>query len=73
MTDGVTPVWFWPGMVLLALVAGYSVHRMAAVNGSRWVGMATAALFGVWDVVYCHGFVCVLYIRLSLSCVFNIL
>jgi NitT/TauT family transport system permease protein len=52
MTEGVTPVWFWPGMVLLALVAGYSVYRMAAVNGSRWVGMATAALFGVWVVVF---------------------
>ena len=52
MTDGVPPVWFWPGMVLLALVAGYSVHRMAAVNGSRWVGLATAALFGVWVVVF---------------------
>ena len=47
-----TPVWFWPGMLLLALVAGYSVYRMAAVNGSRWVGMATAALFGVWVVVF---------------------
>lgn len=52
MTEGVTPVWFWPGMVLLALVAGYSVYRMAAVNGSRWVGMATAALFGAWVVVF---------------------
>ena len=52
MTDGVTPVWFWPGMVLLALVAGYSVYRMAAINGGRWVGMATAALFGVWVVVF---------------------
>jgi len=47
-----TSLWFWPGMVLLALVAGYSVYRMAAVNGSRWVGMATAALFGVWVVVF---------------------
>ncbi|MDR7307466.1 ABC transporter permease [Rhodoferax saidenbachensis] len=45
-------VWFWPGMLLLALVAGYSVYRMAAVNGSRWVGMTTAALFGVWVVVF---------------------
>jgi NitT/TauT family transport system permease protein len=45
-------VWFWPGMVLLALVAGYSVYRMAAVNGSRWVGMATAALFGAWVLVF---------------------
>jgi len=52
MTDGVTPVWFWPGMVLLALVAGYSVYRMAAINGGRWVGMATAALFGLWVVVF---------------------
>jgi len=48
---GVAP-WFWPGMLLLALVAGYSVYRMAAVNGSRWVGMATAALFGVWVVFW---------------------
>lgn len=52
MTDGMTPVWFWPGMLLLALVAGYSVYRMAALNGSRWVGMATAALFGAWVVVF---------------------
>jgi NitT/TauT family transport system permease protein len=52
MTEGVTSVWFWPGMLLLALVAGYSVYRMAAVNGMRWVGMATAALFGVWVVVF---------------------
>jgi NitT/TauT family transport system permease protein len=52
MTAGVTSVWFWPGMLLLALVAGYSVYRMAAVNGMRWVGMATAALFGVWVVVF---------------------
>jgi len=48
---GVAP-WFWPGMLLLALVAGYSVYRMTAVNGSRWVGMATAALFGMWVVVF---------------------
>jgi NitT/TauT family transport system permease protein len=52
MTEGVTSVWFWPGMVLLAAAACYSVYRMAAVNGSRWVGMATAALFGVWVVVF---------------------
>jgi len=48
----VTPLWFWPGMLLLVLVAGYSVYRMAAVNGSRWVGMATAALFGAWVLVF---------------------
>lgn len=48
---GLAP-WFWPGILLLALVAGYSVYRMAAVNGSRWVGMATAALFGIWVVLF---------------------
>lgn len=52
MTEGMTPMWFWPGMLLLVLVAGYSVYRMAAVNGSRWVGMATAALFGAWVLVF---------------------
>ncbi len=51
VASGVAP-WFWPGMVLLALVAGYSVYRVAALNGSRWVGMATTALFGLWVVVF---------------------
>ena len=51
VASGVAP-WFWPGMVVLALVAGYSVYRVAAMNGSRWVGMATTALFGLWVVVF---------------------
>ena len=48
---GLAP-WFWPGIVLLALVAGYSVYRMAAIQGRSWVGMATAALFGAWVVLF---------------------
>jgi NitT/TauT family transport system permease protein len=48
---GLAP-WFWPGIVLLALVAGYSVYRMAAIRGRSWVGMATAALFGAWVVLF---------------------
>ncbi|OYU45961.1 MAG: ABC transporter permease, partial [Burkholderiales bacterium PBB4] len=48
---GVAP-WFWPAMLALALVAGYSVYRMAALNGSRWVGTATAGLFGIWVVLF---------------------
>ena len=47
-----TPAWFWPAMLLLALVAGYSVHRVAALQGGRWTGMATAALFGAWVLVF---------------------
>ena len=44
--------WFWPAMVALAFVGGFSVYRMAAINGSRWVGMATAALFGAWVLIF---------------------
>ena len=44
--------WLWPGMVLLALMAGCSVYRVAALNGSRWVGMATAGLFGAWVLIF---------------------
>jgi NitT/TauT family transport system permease protein len=47
-----TPVWFWPLMVVLTLIAGYSVYRVAALQGGRWTGMATAALFGVWVLLF---------------------
>ena len=47
-----TPVWFWPAMALLAAVAAYSVYRVAALQGRRWSGSATAALFGVWVVLF---------------------
>ena len=43
--------WFWPAMLALALAAGYSVYRVAALNG-RWAGMATAALFGAWVLLF---------------------
>lgn len=51
VAGGVAP-WFWPAMLLLAVVAGYSVYRVAALNGNRWVGLATAALFGAWVLVF---------------------
>lgn len=51
VASGVAP-WFWPAMLVLALVAGYSVYRVAAIQGGRWLGTATAALFGVWVVVF---------------------
>ncbi len=46
------PVWFWPAMLLLTLVAVYSVYRVAALQGGRWTGMATAAVFGVWVLLF---------------------
>lgn len=45
-------VWFWPAMLLLALIAAYSVYRVAALQGSRWSGMASAALFGIWVLLF---------------------
>jgi NitT/TauT family transport system permease protein len=45
-------LWFWPAMAVLALVAGYSVKRVAALQGGRWLGMATAALFGLWVLLF---------------------
>lgn len=43
---------FWPGMALLAVLAVVSVRRVASIDGKRWAGPATAALFGVWVVVF---------------------
>ena len=47
-----TALWFWPAMLLLAVVAAYSVYRVAAGQSSRWSGMATAALFGLWVLAF---------------------
>ena len=37
---------------MLALLAVYSIVRTAALDGSRWVGMLTAAVFGLWIVFF---------------------
>ncbi len=52
MNSLATSALFWPGMALLAVLAVFSVRRVAAIDGSRWAGVATAALFGVWVVVF---------------------
>ena len=43
---------FWVATLFVAALAVQSVRLMAALDGSRWVGMATAALFGVWIVYF---------------------
>ena len=43
---------FWAATLLLAALAVQSVRQMAALDGSRWVGLATAALFGLWIVYF---------------------
>ncbi|MDB6002149.1 MAG: transporter permease, partial [Rhizobacter sp.] len=39
---------FWLGVMATALLAIASVQRWAALDGKRWIGPLTAALFGLW-------------------------
>ncbi len=48
---GASPL-FWPAIVLLVALACYSIYRTAALEGSRWVGTFTAAIFGLWVVFF---------------------
>ncbi len=43
---------FWPLLSLLVFLAGYSIYHTAGLNGSRWVGTLTAALFGLWVLLF---------------------
>ena len=47
---------FWPVSALLALAAMFSVQQVAALDGQRYgerfVGLLTAALFGLWLVYF---------------------
>ncbi len=51
LLDGSSPL-FWPLILALAVVAGFSIQRTARLDGSRWVGMLTAGLFGLWVVFF---------------------
>ena len=50
-SDGVTAMQ-WGGLVCLLLLAAISVQRLAAIDGPRWLGVATAALFGLWVLYF---------------------
>lgn len=60
MSDSLPNVWlsagasplFWPAVILIALLAAYSIYRTAALEGSRWVGTLTAAVFGLWVLFF---------------------
>ncbi|MBB1076663.1 ABC transporter permease [Rhodoferax sp. 4810] len=43
---------FWLATVAIAALAIQSVRLMAALDGSRWLGMTTAALFGIWIIFF---------------------
>jgi NitT/TauT family transport system permease protein len=43
---------FWWATVGVAWLAAWTVERMAALDGKRWVGMLTAGVFGLWIVYF---------------------
>ena len=55
-SEGKVSAFFWPACVLLAAAAVYSVQCVAALDGQRYgerfVGLLTAALFGLWLVYF---------------------
>lgn len=51
LAAGASP-FFWPAIVLLLALAGYSIYRTAAFEGSAWVGTFTAAVFGLWVLFF---------------------
>ena len=50
--DASVPRWFWLATVALAALAVWSIQRAAAIDGARWVGLLTAAIFGLWVVYF---------------------
>jgi NitT/TauT family transport system permease protein len=53
LPEGTAPgVLFWLATAVLGALAVQSVRLMAALDGSRLVGTATAALFGLWIVYF---------------------
>jgi NitT/TauT family transport system permease protein len=52
-SEGTEPgPWMTPAFLATMVLAGFSVQRVAALDGPRWLGTATAALFGLWVVFF---------------------
>ena len=43
---------FWLCTLIVATLAGFSIQRLANLDGARWVGTLTAAVFGLWVVYF---------------------
>ena len=53
LPEGLTPgPWFWSACAIVAVMAVQSIRLLAAHDGSRWLDMATAGLFGLWIVYF---------------------
>jgi len=51
--EGAEPAgWMTPAFLATLVLAGWSVQRTAALDGQRWLGTATAALFGLWVLFF---------------------
>jgi NitT/TauT family transport system permease protein len=44
--------WFWLASTMVAALAVLSIRHLANLEGGRWVGSLTAALFGLWVVYF---------------------
>ena len=53
LPEGDSPgVLFWGATLVIAALAVQSVRRLAVLDGRRWLGTATAALFGLWVLYF---------------------
>ena len=50
--EGEIPLTFWLAAAALAAMAVWSIQRTAAMGDARWVGLLTAAVFGLWIVYF---------------------
>lgn len=44
--------WFWLSTAVVAGLVGMSIRCLANLSGGRWVGTATATVFGLWVVYF---------------------
>jgi NitT/TauT family transport system permease protein len=49
---GTATAGFWWATLAVAALALWSIHRTAALEGTRWVGTLTAGVFGLWVVYF---------------------
>jgi NitT/TauT family transport system permease protein len=51
--EGADPApWMTPAFLATLVLAAFSVQRVASLDGRRWLGTATAALFGLWVLFF---------------------
>ena len=53
MNDEMNDAWLWPVLVVLMVLAVYSVRRLASLSAGDWLGrFGTPMLFGAWVLLF---------------------